>query len=85
MHEEESTTIAHILEKVLLGIQNQPFLIGGQELHVSARAGTSSYPTDGRDTDTLLRHAETALKRAKISFDDTSFMRLSSMPGSRRS
>ena len=69
MHEGESTTIAHVLDKVLLGIQNQPFLIGGQELHVSARAGTSSYPGDGRDTDTLLRHAETALKRAKLSGD----------------
>ncbi len=68
-HEGESTIIAHILDKLLLGIQNQPFLIGGQELHVSARAGTSSYPGDGRDTDTLLRHAETALKRAKVSCD----------------
>ncbi|SFH35651.1 diguanylate cyclase (GGDEF) domain-containing protein [Nitrosospira sp. Nsp14] len=68
-HEGESTIIAHVLDKLLLGIQNQPFLIGGQELHVSARAGTSSYPGDGRDTDTLLRHAETALKRAKVSCD----------------
>ncbi len=68
-HEGESTIIAHILDKVLLGIQNQPFLIGGQELHVSARAGTSSYPGDGGDTDTLLRRAETALKRAKVSCD----------------
>ncbi|HEV7929641.1 MAG TPA: EAL domain-containing protein, partial [Nitrosospira sp.] len=68
-HLGESTSIAHILDKVLLGIQNQPFLIGGQDMHVSARAGTSSYPCDGQDADTLLRHAETALKRAKISCD----------------
>ncbi|MDQ3185553.1 MAG: EAL domain-containing protein [Pseudomonadota bacterium] len=68
-HEEESTDIAHVLEKILFGIQDQPFLIGGQELRVSARAGTSSYPTDGGDTDTLLRNAETALKKAKLSCD----------------
>lgn len=68
-HKGESTAIAHVLDKVLLGIQNQAFLIGEQELHVSARAGTSSYPFDGRDTDTLLRHAEIALKKAKLSYD----------------
>jgi diguanylate cyclase (GGDEF)-like protein len=69
IHEGESTAIAHVLDKVLLEIQNQPFVVGEQELHVSARAGTSSYPEDGQDTDTLLRHAETALKRAKLSYD----------------
>ena len=68
-HEEESTDIAHVLEKILFGIQDQPFVIGGQELRISARAGTASYPADGRDTDTLLRNAETALKKAKLSFD----------------
>ena len=68
-HAEESTDIAHILEKILFGIQDQPFLISGQEIRIAARAGTSSYPTDGRDTDTLLRNAETALKKAKLSFD----------------
>lgn len=68
-HGEYSTGIAHVLEKVLFGIQDQPFLIDGDELRVSARAGISSYPADGRDTDTLLRNAETALKKAKLSND----------------
>ncbi|MBA4142975.1 MAG: EAL domain-containing protein [Nitrosospira sp.] len=72
-HEQESTAIAHVLDKVLLGIQSQPFLIAGQALHVSARAGTSSYPDDGRDADTLLRRAETALKKAKLSCDKHQF------------
>ena len=68
-HEKESMDIAHVLEKILSGIQDKPFMLDMQELHISARAGTSSYPTDGRDTDTLLRNAETALKKAKGSFD----------------
>jgi len=68
-HEEESTDIAHTLEKILVGIQGRPFLIAGQELRISARAGASSYPMDGRDTDSLLRNAEIALKKAKLSWD----------------
>jgi diguanylate cyclase (GGDEF)-like protein len=68
-HEEESTDIAHVLERILSGIQERPFLIDGQELRVAARAGASSYPLDGRDTDSLLRNAETALKKAKVSWD----------------
>jgi diguanylate cyclase (GGDEF)-like protein len=68
-HEEESTDIAHALEKILIGIQDRPFVIAGQELRVSARAGASSYPLDGHDTDSLLRNAETALKKAKLSWD----------------
>ena len=68
-HEEESTDIAHVLEKILFDIQDQPFLIGTHKLHVSARAGISSYPTDGLDTDILLQNAETARKKAKLSGD----------------
>ncbi|MBA2658894.1 MAG: EAL domain-containing protein [Nitrosospira sp.] len=68
-HEEESTDIAHVLEKILFGIEDRPFVIGGQELRISARAGTASYPADGKDTDKLLQNAETALKKAKLSFD----------------
>lgn len=51
-----------MLEKLLFEVQNEPFLINGQELWVSARAGASFFPSDGLDTDTLLRNAETALK-----------------------
>ncbi|SFW30506.1 EAL domain-containing protein [Nitrosovibrio sp. Nv17] len=68
-HAEGSTDIVHVLEKLLLGIQDQPFQIGTHELRISARAGASSYPADGRNTDTLLRNAETALKKAKLSYD----------------
>ncbi len=73
MHDEDSTDTSHILDRALAGIQDQPFLIGEQELRISARAGTSSYPVDGTDTDTLVRKAETALKRAKLSADKHQF------------
>ncbi|MDO9449545.1 MAG: GAF domain-containing protein, partial [Rugosibacter sp.] len=67
--DDEGTGIAHVLEKILSSIQNQPFLIGKQELRAAFRAGIASYPADGGDTDTLLRNAEAALKKAKISGD----------------
>jgi diguanylate cyclase (GGDEF)-like protein/PAS domain S-box-containing protein len=68
-HDNRSTDVAYTLEKVLSGIQNQPFLISEEELRVSARAGISSYPSDGQDMETLLRNAEAALKKAKRSGD----------------
>ena len=66
---DEGADIADVLENILSGIQKQPFLIGGQELRVSARAGVSSYPADGEDIETLLRNAEAALKKTKLSGD----------------
>lgn len=67
--DDEGTGIAHVLETILSGIQNQPFLIGGQELRAATRAGIASYPADGEDIETLLRNAEAALKKAKLSGD----------------
>lgn len=68
-NDDESPNIAHALERMLSEVQNQPFLIDGQELRVSARAGMSSYPADGGDIEALLRNAEAALKKAKLSGD----------------
>jgi len=68
-HDDEGPNIAHVLERMLSEIQNQPFLIDGQELRVSARVGVSSYPADGGDIESLLRNAEAALKKAKLSGD----------------
>lgn len=71
--DDEGATITHILEKIFADIQNQPFLVGEQELRVSAKAGISSYPADGHDAETLLRNAEAALKKTKASGDKYMF------------
>jgi diguanylate cyclase (GGDEF)-like protein len=42
-----------------------PFTIAGTELHISVRIGTALFPGDGADSDTLLRNAEAAVKKAK--------------------
>ena len=46
----------------ILDAMVQPFVIDGQEIHLTASIGISVYPDDGR---TLLRNAEIALYRAK--------------------
>ena len=42
-----------------------PFVLGGTELRMAAKAGVALYPMDGADAETLLRNAEAALNKAK--------------------
>ncbi|MDW6003582.1 EAL domain-containing protein [Vibrio mangrovi] len=44
---------------------SQPFLFGGKEYKVSASIGVSIYPDDSDSEENLLRHADTAMYRAK--------------------
>ena len=69
----KGTAIAHVLERILLGIRSRPFVIGGKELRVAARAGVSSFPVDGEDVESLYRNAEAALKKAKLARDEYQF------------
>ncbi len=48
-----------------------PFEIDGHEIFVGGSIGISVYPNDGADASTLLRHADTAMYRAKK--DNTGF------------
>jgi diguanylate cyclase (GGDEF)-like protein/PAS domain S-box-containing protein len=58
----EATTVAHKLQAVL----SEPFVIDGHDLRVGASIGISVYPQDGNDGETLLRHADIAMARAKL-------------------
>jgi len=48
-----------------------PFLVGKNELHVTASAGISFYPDDSEDIGTLLRYADIAMYHAKESGRNT--------------
>ncbi|MGB6356739.1 MAG: EAL domain-containing protein [Steroidobacteraceae bacterium] len=48
-----------------------PFSIAGHDLAVSVRAGISIYPNDGINAESLLKNADSALKRAKATDEKT--------------
>ena len=43
----------------------EPYLINGREMHMSASIGYTLYPQDDADAETLIRHADQAMYRAK--------------------
>jgi diguanylate cyclase (GGDEF)-like protein len=49
----------------LLDALQQPFLLGSQEMFMSASIGVVLYPRDGEDLDTLLKNADIAMYHAK--------------------
>jgi len=53
------------LARHLLACFETPFEADGQELFVSASVGCSMFPSDGEDSRTLQRNADTAMYRAK--------------------
>ncbi|MGA8006870.1 MAG: EAL domain-containing protein [Burkholderiales bacterium] len=56
--------VATVISRIR-GALSEPFKIGGQEVFVTTSIGVSMFPSDGRDLDTLVRHADTALYTAK--------------------
>lgn len=55
-------------EKIVEAL-SAPFDIGAHALHISASIGIAIYPNDGADFETLIRHSDTAMYRAKQSQD----------------
>lgn len=49
----------------LLGEVNGLYHVGGDELHTSASIGIAIYPEDGTDVETLMKHSDIAMYRAK--------------------
>lgn len=54
----------NIARKILNAFE-RPFVIDGRELNISTSIGIAVYPDDGMDGETLLKHADAALYRAK--------------------
>ncbi|HVB47545.1 MAG TPA: EAL domain-containing protein [Burkholderiales bacterium] len=56
------------------GALGEPFRVAGQEVFVTASIGVSLFPADGQDLDTLVRHADTAMYKAKeLGRDDVQY------------
>jgi len=56
-----------IVAQKLLGAVSSPVRIDGREFLISTSIGVSVFPKDGSDPETLLKHADVALYRAKES------------------
>lgn len=54
----------NIQERILAAL-NPRFDVENHQLHVSASIGTALYPKHGQDAETLIKHADAALNRAK--------------------
>lgn len=56
--------IEPITNKILSAVR-EPFMLAGQECHVSVSIGVSQYPIDGLDEQTLMKSADMAMYQAK--------------------
>jgi len=54
-----------ILKRIILSIA-QPYDIDNEMIYISASVGMTLYPTDPSDFDTLMRHADQAMYKAKL-------------------
>ena len=61
---EDEKYVSLVAQKILSAIV-RPFGTTGQEFHVTASIGISSYPKDGEDERSLMKNAEVAMYRAK--------------------
>lgn len=62
---------AHAIAEDIIACIRPPLLLQGREIHLSVSVGVSSFPEDGRDSETLIRHADQAMYRAKHSGRNT--------------
>jgi diguanylate cyclase (GGDEF)-like protein/PAS domain S-box-containing protein len=60
----DSQAAAMVAEKVIQMLEKM-LHIGNYPLHISASVGISVYPEDGRDAETLLKHADAAMYKSK--------------------
>ena len=58
---------AQMVAKKILTSMAEPFDLDGRMYHISISIGISSYPDDGQDQETLIKHADIAMYKAKES------------------
>ena len=63
----EEGDVARFVEKSVKGFLDHPFRLDDAVFRIAARVGVALFPDDGADADTLFKHAEAALKKAKAS------------------
>jgi len=64
---EDERECESILKRILISLSNPYTVVGNIESGITVSAGITLYPTDNRDPDTLIRHADQAMYVAKRS------------------
>ena len=59
--------LSRLIETTLAAFLRHPFGLGDDDIRVSVKIGVALFPVDGSDADTVFKHAEAALKKAKSS------------------
>lgn len=66
----ESTQDAVNTARKLIGIMEKPLILDDQSFHVGISVGIAIYPDHGKDSSTMMRHADVAMYVAKRSTSD---------------
>ena len=61
--------VAVLLDETMAALQEQPFRLNDAVFRIAAKGGVALFPDDGDSADTLYKHAEAALKQAKVRGD----------------
>ncbi|MBB5391452.1 MULTISPECIES: bifunctional diguanylate cyclase/phosphodiesterase [unclassified Herbaspirillum] len=61
---EGDVGIAEVMQRILAAV-SRPWQAGEREFHITSSIGVSRYPTDGKDVETLLKKADSAMYKAK--------------------
>jgi diguanylate cyclase (GGDEF)-like protein len=74
LHARRSVTeLVRAFEELAGRCFSDPFDLAGERLRVSCRGGIAVFPSDGIAAETLLRHAESALRQAKLTSERIAF------------
>lgn len=66
----KAESVVYVAQRFLNAI-SQPFKIRDHELYITGSIGVSTFPLDGDDGNTLLKHADNALHQAKVKSRNT--------------
>jgi diguanylate cyclase (GGDEF)-like protein len=61
--------VVRMLERTISSFLTHPFVVNEAVYRIAPKIGVALYPDDGSDADTVFKHAEAALKKAKVSGD----------------